>query len=160
MSQGKTSSCACFGGFTRTISGSARKSSRGRLGFNLLSYSPTHQSIYTRTQLFGIKCSKLAAPPETHHRSLKKVVQYPTVANHRGFGDDHGPDTLHSTDDQHTVMPDHPLPGKFDEDLRVHIDKTTGNYQYEDDETGQEFEWSEKAKAWIPLVRRSTSVLS
>ena len=49
-------------------------------------------------------------------------------------------------------MPDHPEVGKFDDDPRVHIDKLSGRYQYEDDESGQEFEWSEVGKAWLPLV--------
>ena len=49
-------------------------------------------------------------------------------------------------------MPTHPEVGRFDEDPRVHIDKLSGRYQYEDDESGQEFEWSDAAKAWIPIV--------
>ena len=48
-----------------------------------------------------------------------------------------------------------PPPGKFDEDPRVHFDKTVGKWQYEDDETGQEFEWSDAAKAWVPLVSQA-----
>ncbi|ORY26260.1 hypothetical protein BCR39DRAFT_541678 [Naematelia encephala] len=43
-----------------------------------------------------------------------------------------------------------PLPGRFDEDPRVHFDKTAGNYQYEDEETGKEYEWN--GKVWIELV--------
>lgn len=44
-----------------------------------------------------------------------------------------------------------PTPGKFDQDPRAHVDKTTGKWQYEDEETGQTYEWT--GKAWIPLVR-------
>ena len=48
-------------------------------------------------------------------------------------------------------MPDiAPIFGKFEEDERVHFDKTAGKWQYEDDETGQEYEWT--GQAWIPLV--------
>lgn len=43
-----------------------------------------------------------------------------------------------------------PIPGQFDKDPRVHVDKTTGKFQYEDDENGQTFEWT--GLAWIPLV--------
>ena len=46
---------------------------------------------------------------------------------------------------------DAPLPGQFDLDPRVHFDKTAGKYQYEDEESGLEFEWT--GTAWIPLVR-------
>lgn len=46
-----------------------------------------------------------------------------------------------------------PLPGQFDLDPRVAFDKVAGKYQYEDEETGQEYEWNELGKAWIPLVR-------
>ncbi|ORX39047.1 hypothetical protein BD324DRAFT_649140 [Kockovaella imperatae] len=49
-------------------------------------------------------------------------------------------------------MPNHPEEGQFEADPRVHIDKLSGRYQYEDDETGQEFEWSEPAKAWVPVI--------
>jgi HIV Tat-specific factor 1 len=45
-----------------------------------------------------------------------------------------------------------PIPGRFEEDPRVSFDKTAGKWQYEDDETGQEYEWSDAAKNWIPLV--------
>lgn len=45
-----------------------------------------------------------------------------------------------------------PLPGKFDEDPRVHFDKTAGKWQYEDDESGQEYEWSDVAQNWIPII--------
>ena len=44
-----------------------------------------------------------------------------------------------------------PVPGKFDEDPRVSFDKTVGKWQYEDEDTGQEFEWN--GTAWIALVR-------
>lgn len=47
---------------------------------------------------------------------------------------------------------DAPLAGQFDQDPRVHFDKTAGKFQYEDDETGQEYEWSDQAQNWIPLV--------
>jgi len=47
-----------------------------------------------------------------------------------------------------------PLPDQFTTDPRVHVDKTTGKFQYEDDETGQTFEWT--GQAWIPLVRRDS----
>ena len=43
-----------------------------------------------------------------------------------------------------------PVFGKFDEDPRVHFDKTAGKWQYEDEETGQEYEWT--GQIWIPLV--------
>ena len=46
----------------------------------------------------------------------------------------------------------HPIPGKFDQDPRVSFDKTAGKWQYEDEETGQEFEFNEHAKTWLPLV--------
>ncbi|WVF65672.1 hypothetical protein IAT40_000403 [Kwoniella sp. CBS 6097] len=42
-----------------------------------------------------------------------------------------------------------PIPGKFEEDPRVHFDKTAGKWQYEDDD-GTEYEWS--GQAWIPLI--------
>jgi hypothetical protein len=47
----------------------------------------------------------------------------------------------------------HPIPGKFDQDPRVSFDKTAGKWQYEDEQTGQEFEFNEHAKTWLPLVR-------
>ncbi|BEJ14760.1 hypothetical protein CspHIS471_0405270 [Cutaneotrichosporon sp. HIS471] len=43
-----------------------------------------------------------------------------------------------------------PITGKFEQDPRAHVDKTTGKWQYEDEETGQEYEWT--GKAWIPLL--------
>lgn len=46
-----------------------------------------------------------------------------------------------------------PTIGNFDRDPRVHIDKVTGKYQYEDTDTGTEFEWT--GNSWIPLVRLS-----
>ena len=46
----------------------------------------------------------------------------------------------------------HPIPGRFDQDPRVSFDKTAGKWQYEDEETGQEFEFNEHAKTWLPLV--------
>jgi hypothetical protein len=46
----------------------------------------------------------------------------------------------------------HPIPGKFDQDPRVSFDKVAGKWQYEDEETGQEFEFNEHAKTWLPLV--------
>ncbi|WRT68944.1 uncharacterized protein IL334_005926 [Kwoniella shivajii] len=42
-----------------------------------------------------------------------------------------------------------PIPGKFEEDPRVHFDKTAGKWQYEDDD-GTEYEWT--GQAWIPLI--------
>jgi len=45
-----------------------------------------------------------------------------------------------------------PIPGQFDQDDRVSFDKTAGKWQYEDQETGQEYEWNDAAKNWIPLV--------
>ncbi|WVW79218.1 hypothetical protein I302_101184 [Kwoniella bestiolae CBS 10118] len=42
-----------------------------------------------------------------------------------------------------------PIPGKFEEDPRVHFDKTAGKWQYEDDD-GTEYEWA--GQAWIPLI--------
>lgn len=51
----------------------------------------------------------------------------------------------------------HPIPGQFDQDPRVAFDKTAGKYQYEDEETGQEFEWNEHAKTWLPLVSTVSS---
>ncbi|OCF44882.1 HIV Tat-specific factor 1 [Kwoniella heveanensis CBS 569] len=42
-----------------------------------------------------------------------------------------------------------PIPGKFEEDPRVHFDKTVGKWQYEDDD-GSEYEWN--GQAWIPLI--------
>ncbi|WWC91332.1 uncharacterized protein L201_006275 [Kwoniella dendrophila CBS 6074] len=42
-----------------------------------------------------------------------------------------------------------PIPGKFEEDPRVHFDKTAGKWQYED-EDGTEYEWT--GQAWIPLI--------
>jgi hypothetical protein len=50
------------------------------------------------------------------------------------------------------MPPVHPIIGKFDQDPRVSFDKTAGKWQYEDDETGQEFEFNEHAKTWLPLV--------
>jgi HIV Tat-specific factor 1 len=52
------------------------------------------------------------------------------------------------------MPPVHPIIGKFDQDPRVSFDKTAGKWQYEDDETGQEFEFNEHAKTWLPLVSR------
>lgn len=43
-----------------------------------------------------------------------------------------------------------PTLGNFDRDPRVHIDKVTGKYQYEDADSGTEFEWT--GSTWIPLV--------
>lgn len=45
-----------------------------------------------------------------------------------------------------------PIPGKFDDDPRVHFDKTAGKWQYEDEQTGQEYEWNDIAKAWVPII--------
>jgi HIV Tat-specific factor 1 len=46
----------------------------------------------------------------------------------------------------------HPIPGKFDQDPRVSFDKTAGKWQYEDEQTGQEFEYNEAVQTWLPLV--------
>jgi len=54
----------------------------------------------------------------------------------------------------------HPIPGKFDLDPRVSFDKTAGKWQYEDEETGQEFEFNEHAKTWLPLVNPIQLLLS
>lgn len=43
-----------------------------------------------------------------------------------------------------------PEVGKFDQDPRVHIDKATGQYRYEDEHTHHEFEWT--GRAWVPVV--------
>ncbi|KAL7421197.1 hypothetical protein Q5752_004082 [Cryptotrichosporon argae] len=43
---------------------------------------------------------------------------------------------------------DAPIPGRFDEDPRVHYDKQAGKYQYED-AGGTEYEWT--GTVWIPL---------
>jgi HIV Tat-specific factor 1 len=50
------------------------------------------------------------------------------------------------------MPPVHPVVGKFDQDPRVSFDKVAGKWQYEDDITGQEFEFNEHAKTWLPLV--------
>jgi hypothetical protein len=51
------------------------------------------------------------------------------------------------------IMPlAHPIPGKFDQDPRVSFDKTAGKWQYEDEQTGQEFEYNEAVQTWLPLV--------
>ncbi|WVQ93319.1 hypothetical protein IAU59_000387 [Kwoniella sp. CBS 9459] len=42
-----------------------------------------------------------------------------------------------------------PIPGKFEDDPRVHFDKTAGKWQYEDDD-GSEYEWT--GQAWVPLI--------
>jgi len=48
-------------------------------------------------------------------------------------------------------MPDNaPVFGKFDQDPRVHFDKIAGKWQYEDEDTEQEYEWT--GQIWIPLV--------
>ena len=52
----------------------------------------------------------------------------------------------------------HPIPGRFDQDPRVSFDKTAGKWQYEDEETGQEFEFNEHAKTWLPLVNPPPSL--
>ncbi|WWD21076.1 hypothetical protein CI109_105557 [Kwoniella shandongensis] len=41
-----------------------------------------------------------------------------------------------------------PIPGRFEEDPRVHFDKTAGKWQYEDDDG--EYEWT--GQAWVPLT--------
>ncbi|KLT39738.1 hypothetical protein CC85DRAFT_330491 [Cutaneotrichosporon oleaginosum] len=43
-----------------------------------------------------------------------------------------------------------PIWGKFEQDPRAHVDKITGKWQYEDEQTGQEYEWT--GKTWIALV--------
>lgn len=44
-----------------------------------------------------------------------------------------------------------PKPGQFDSDVRVHYDQNVSKWQYED-ESGAEYEWSEGAQVWIPIV--------
>jgi hypothetical protein len=44
-----------------------------------------------------------------------------------------------------------PKPGQFDSDVRVHYDQNVSKWQYED-ENGAEYEWSEGAQVWIPIV--------
>lgn len=43
-----------------------------------------------------------------------------------------------------------PVFGQFDQDPRVHFDKTAGTWQYEDEDDGVEYEWN--GKSWIPVV--------
>lgn len=43
-----------------------------------------------------------------------------------------------------------PIAGKFEKDPRVHFDKTAGKFQYEDDDTGKEYEWT--GTVWVELV--------
>jgi len=47
-----------------------------------------------------------------------------------------------------------PKPGHFDSDVRVHYDQNVSKWQYED-EGGAEYEWSEGAQVWIPIVSTS-----
>ncbi|OXH30985.1 HIV Tat-specific factor 1 [Cryptococcus neoformans] len=42
-----------------------------------------------------------------------------------------------------------PIPGQFEQDIRVSFDKVSGKWQYEDDE-GTEHEWN--GTAWIPII--------
>jgi hypothetical protein len=51
-----------------------------------------------------------------------------------------------------TAAPSHPLRQDFDTDPRVHFDQTAGKWQYEDDVTGQDFEWNEPGQTWMPVV--------
>ncbi len=44
-----------------------------------------------------------------------------------------------------------PLPSAFSTDPRVHFDTTTQKYGYEDLQTGEEFEWNEAGKVWLPV---------
>lgn len=46
-----------------------------------------------------------------------------------------------------------PRPDQFHTDPRVHYDRNTSKWQYEDDQSGAEFEWNDTAKVWIPVVR-------
>jgi HIV Tat-specific factor 1 len=39
----------------------------------------------------------------------------------------------------------------FAADPRVHFSKASGKWEYED-EDGREFEWSDFAKNWVPIV--------
>ncbi|EIW68105.1 hypothetical protein TREMEDRAFT_32917 [Tremella mesenterica DSM 1558] len=48
------------------------------------------------------------------------------------------------------MPPNAPIFGQFEQDPRVHFDKTAGKWQYEDEDTGKEYEWT--GKAWIPLI--------
>lgn len=40
----------------------------------------------------------------------------------------------------------------FSSDPRVHFSRASGKWEYEDD-NGNEFEWNDLAKAWVPIVR-------
>ncbi|KAL1406055.1 hypothetical protein Q8F55_007738 [Vanrija albida] len=51
------------------------------------------------------------------------------------------------------MPPNAPIPGKFEEDPRVHFDKTSGKWQYEDEQTGSEYEWN--GQAWLPILDQS-----
>ena len=44
----------------------------------------------------------------------------------------------------------------FSSDDRIHFSKTTGTWQFED-EDGTEMEWDVSKGAWVPLVFRPTS---
>ncbi|KAJ9108136.1 hypothetical protein QFC19_002603 [Naganishia cerealis] len=46
----------------------------------------------------------------------------------------------------------HPLPAEFSTDPRVHFDQTAGKWQYEDEVTGQDFEWNEPGQTWVPVI--------
>lgn len=51
-----------------------------------------------------------------------------------------------------SIMPaNQPLPDKFNEDPRVHFDTVAGKFQYEDEDTGKEYEWN--GQVWVELVR-------
>ncbi|MBW0519588.1 hypothetical protein O181_059303 [Austropuccinia psidii MF-1] len=45
-------------------------------------------------------------------------------------------------------------PGPSSLDPRVHFDKTTGKWHFEDDD-GREYEWMEAKHAWVPLLEES-----
>ncbi|KAJ9105238.1 hypothetical protein QFC21_001603 [Naganishia friedmannii] len=51
-----------------------------------------------------------------------------------------------------SAAPSHPLRQDFSTDPRVHFDQTAGKWQYEDDVTGQDFEWNEPGQAWMPVI--------
>lgn len=81
---------------------------------------------------------------------MPRAVSPPPYSAHQSGG----PVTVSTIITHTTNMPlAHPIPGRFDQDPRVSFDKTAGKWQYEDEETGQEFEFNEHAKTWLPLVR-------
>jgi HIV Tat-specific factor 1 len=43
-----------------------------------------------------------------------------------------------------------PVPANFQTDARVHFDKSAGKWRYEDEEDGQEYEYT--GSVWAPVV--------